>query len=274
MKIIYVFLFALFSFCVCAKENDTLADAQQTVTPVPDDLKDLVWNKWDTENFIILSIDKNQGLFLRDNIEDIKTRLITRWGYPDVNFQGQTKIVCVSNKNLLKRIFKLDNPRCEVKKDDKGQIESCSLWFSLEDISKDMAADELMAICIDQVENHYNKKFPLFCKRGMSFLSKNLDQIKNDILKSSMKEISVKEILNTKDHNNEFDTRSAVLCLLLRKEFGQNNYVNYMLTKDLKFFGLQENEKFDEIANRYYRNFIEDLKNNKVPDHYLKINGR
>ena len=273
MKIIYVFLFALFSFCVCAKEN-ALTQAQQTVAPVPDDLKNLVWNKWDTDNFIILSIDENQGLYLKDNIEKIKTRLITRWGYPDINFQGQTKIICVSNKNLLKRIFKLENPRCEVKKDDKGQIESCSLWFSLEDISKDMATDELMTVCMDQVETQYNKKFPLFCKRGMSFLSKNLDQIKNDMLRDPIKEISVKEILNAKDYNNEFDTRSAVLCLLLRKEFGQNNYVNYMLTKDLKFFSLQENEKFDEIVNRYYRNFIEDLKNNQVPDHYLKINGR
>ena len=41
-------------------------------TAIPEDIKDLVWNKWETPNFIILSIDEDQGRYLAENIESIK----------------------------------------------------------------------------------------------------------------------------------------------------------------------------------------------------------
>lgn len=245
-------------------------DVSKTATPVPDDLKDLVWNKWDTDNFIILSIDKNQGNHIKNNIEQIKTWLITRWGLPDLKFQGETKIVCVTNKSLLKRIFRLDEPKYNIQKNEDGSIKSCAVWFSLEDL-ENMPLKELSKLCIDQVESHYNKKFPVFCKNGMNFLNQDLRQIKNSILENPIDKISIKEIFDDKS-NKEIE--SGVVCLLLRKEFGENNFLNYLMSKDIGYFGFKDNEKIEETTNRYYKNLFEDLKNKKVPDDYLKINKR
>ena len=49
------------------------------------DLEGLRWNRYTTDNFVILSIDNNQGRWLYQNVEKIKQLSLTRWGFPQTS---------------------------------------------------------------------------------------------------------------------------------------------------------------------------------------------
>ena len=72
--------------------------------PANEDLKNLVWNKWNTNNFTILSIDQAQGEYLFNNLEAIKTWSLTRWGMSDLKYSAECRVFCVPNKNLMKKL--------------------------------------------------------------------------------------------------------------------------------------------------------------------------
>jgi hypothetical protein len=266
MKIMSFLFFVLFCFCTYAQE--------MVATPeISEDLKGLVWNKWDTENFIILSIDKNQGLQIKNNIENAKTLLLTKWGLPDVDFEGECKIICVSNKALLKKIFRLDESKVEIRRDQQGNIKLCVIWFYLDE---EMPLDHLSSICLAQFEQKHDK-LPYFCKKGMPLLSKSSDDIRQKLLSEENLKFSIKEFFSIKEdkaNSESYKVKSALLCLLLRKEFGQDNFINFLHSKSLSSFGFEDDGKFEKTVNKYYENIYNDLKENKVPDNYLEINNR
>ena len=267
MKAISFLFFVLFSFCLSAQETVTTPE-------ISEDLKGLVWNKWDTENFIVLSIDKNQGLYIKNNIEDIKTLLLDKWGLPDVDFKGECKLICVSNKNLLKKIFRLDDSKVEIRRDQQGNVQLCVIWFCLE--NKEIPLDHLTTICLAQFEEKYDK-LPYFCKKGMPLLSKDVQDIKQKLISQDKLKFSLKDFFNVKEDKSKseaYKIQSALLCLLLRKEFGQDNFVNFLHSKSLSSFGFEDDIEFEKIVNKYYENIYNDLKENKVPNDYLEINNR
>ena len=104
-------------FCFLALVAGGQAYGQQKVShyqlPVPagqtaptdPDLKNLVWNKWDTDNFTILSLDQSQGKYLHENIESMKTWILRRWGISEkLQFSAECKIMCVPTKELMKKL--------------------------------------------------------------------------------------------------------------------------------------------------------------------------
>ena len=70
---------------------------------------------------------------------------------------------------------------------------------------------------------------------------------------------------------NEQINNCAIICLMLRKEYGQDNYLKFLKSQKLNAFGIKDEVKLNEIYNRYYTNLIKDLKNEKVPNSYIKI---
>lgn len=248
---------------VASTEETTTAAAPE----LPEDLKGLVWNKWDTENFIVISIDKNQGLYLKNNLDKIKTNLLNSWGFKDFKFSGECKIVCVSDKKLLKRIFRLDSPRFEIKKNENGKT-SCAIWFSQD---QNIPESELMQLCLFQIENYYKHDFLLFCKKGISVLSDSNVANKKKLLLNKLDNISFEDLLKQNEEESNFDAKSAIVCLLMCKEYGKSNFLAYLKTKNLNEFGINDVSKFNEIINRYYKNLFDDLQNNRTPEDYLTI---
>lgn len=239
-----------------------------------DEYKDLVWHKLDTENFIILSIDKNQGFYIKNNIENIKSLIITRWGLADIKFSSQCKIICVKDRNLLFKLFKIENIHYEIRKNDEDKISLCAIWMCYDDIDK--INQGLSDICFSEMEQYKNKKIPVHIKKGMCYLNKDLDVIKNELKELPEQEIKYEQITSNKieenNKNPDYEKQCAILSLLLRKEFGQNNFINYLSDNDLsKNFGINDNKIINKILNRYYKNLIGDLKQNKVPNDYLDI---
>lgn len=263
----FLFFILIFATSTFAQEKVPYPEQDPKLTTsqeLPEDLKNLVWNKWSTKNFIILSIDKSQGEYLKNNLEKIKTNLLNSWGIKDVQFKTPCKIVCVPDEKLLKRIFRLEKPKIEMKDD------SCAIWFYLKNKSE-LPIYELMQICLFQLENNTNTKLPLFCKFGMSVLSEDLDFIRNKLANCS-NNISMEEFLSKKEEYFEKHlAESCLICLMLRKEFGQDNFLNFLHKGSFVEFGINDSKKLDEIINRYRENIINDLNNNKIPDDYLII---
>lgn len=267
MKTISFLFFVLFSFSLLAQDTVTTPE-------ISEDLKGLVWNKWDTENFIVLSIDKGQGLYIKNNVEDLKTLMLDKWGLPDVNFEGECKLICVSNKDLLKKIFRLDESKVEIRRDQQGNIKLCVIWFCLE--NKEIPLDHLTTICMAQFEEKHGK-LPYFCKKGIPLLNKSTQDVKQKFLSENNLKFSIKDFFSAKEDKTKSESyrvQSALLCLLLRKEFGQDNFVHFLHSKSLSSFGFENDNEFEKIVNKYYENIYKDLKENKVPNNYLEINNR
>lgn len=242
------------------------------------DISGLVWNKWDTENFIILSLDYNQGVYLKNNIENIKKSIFEKWNLKNVKFSSDCKILCVNNKSLLKKLFKIDEPKAEIRYDKDGKIYLTALWFFMDD-KKDFPKDKLAEICLSYLEKSVDKQMPLYLKKGMSSLSGNLDNIKQN-LNDNILEIDTNKLFSVTLESFDklsvaekikFINQSSSLVLLFRKEYGRDNFNNFLNKNQLSSFGIKDNNELNKIITRYNKYLIKDLMEKKVPDTYLEI---
>ncbi len=256
-------IFILFCFSAFAEET-----ANQTAP------SEMVWNKWDTDNFIVLSIDKSQGLYLKNNIESVKSDLEKRWGIKNNKFKTQCKLLCVPDSNLLNRLFNISDPRSEVRRDSEGKVAVSAIWIDFKD------ADNLSCLVAPVVLDNSHNSF--FVKKGISKLEESLSTLRSDF--KELTPIDFKEIISIKENSfdkmsleekNNFIKNSAIVCLLLRREFGIDKFSQFVTSKqsesDIRsIFGFKDLDSFSKTLNRYSKNLSEDIKNNKTPDDYLK----
>lgn len=243
---------------------------QKTQTELPEKYKDLVWNKLDTKNFIILSIDKNQGNIIKSNIENLKSNIVSKWGLVDFDFSVPCKIICVTNKDLLLDLFKVDVIHYETRKEQNGKIILNAIWLYYDEFKN--IEYSLSNVCFDELENIRNKKIPPYIKKGMCYLSKDISVIKKELSDLDSPEINFPQLVSEKEENiKNYEKQSAIACLLFRKEFGQTNFINYLNNNDLSNFGSNDAKIINDILNRYYKNLKSDLQENKVPNSYLNI---
>ena len=78
------------------------------------------------------------------------------------------------------------------------------------------------------------------------------------------------------DHQRLFDCQSIIICLMLRKEFGQVKLHGFLKISDKniaihKIYGFKNLNHFDKQYIRYMRDISSDIAANKTPDTYLKI---
>ena len=241
--------------------------------------EDLTWNKWDTDNFVVLSIDKDQGLIIKKNIEKIKYSVCDSLGLEKNNFPIRCKVLCVPNNDFLKRLFNIENSLFEIRYEKDIPVSS-AIWISFEDL--DLLDSFVYANCIsDGFSENKNK---IFIQKGVfKLLNKNSNTLKDKIL--LLDDLSSKEIFETtdeewdnfsKEEKDNFENKSAVLCLLFRKEFGKNIFGKLLKEpqeeESLKsLYGFENFSVFDLTLNRYLNNIKEDIKNEIIPDEYLSI---
>jgi hypothetical protein len=240
---------------------------QPIATTLPS--SEFVWNKWDTENFIVLSIDKSQGLSIKNKIEAIKSSFEKKCG-KKFDFSIPCKVICTPDGKLLSRFFNIDASRAEARRDSDGKIVVSAIWTEFEDI--DSLSSLVATICLENSNNS------LCIKRGLVELEKNVNYTKSNFEEYS--KIDAKKIFLTNSPQPEesqiFNKSSALICLLLRKEFGSTKFDSFMSSSQdevaLKTIYGFSFESFSETANRYFENLSKDIKNNKVPDKYLQFN--
>jgi len=274
MKILFKLLIFTFVFPSISISADTPSvawpDTQKTISPS----EDLVWNKWDTANFIVLSIDKSQGVYIKNNIEKFKLDFEKRWGLEKSNFSIPCKILCVPDDKLLGRFFNLDLPRTETRTDSDGSLSS-AIWSDFNRFNYNY--NQLVgAVCLEHSKNS------ILLKRGIPRLENSLDFLKSDF--SEVIEVDVKSALNAdreywlslkSDDRKKFDKNAALICLFLRREFGFAKFKKFISSDQSEsslrsIYGF-DLDNFSKTLKRYSENLSNDIKNQKMPDKYLRM---
>lgn len=265
------------------------------------DLKDLTWNRWETPNFVVLSLDARQGQYLVSNVEKIKTWTFTRWGLPDISFPKRSHkkdttlepgcmLVCVPDKAHLKKLFKLDQSQAEVRS-ESGKIKRSVCWISLENKPSEVVPTAITVLCLKEFEEKYKVKFGPWMYRGMAFLNGTLSQIRGHLnplrtmVQNNSQMFFSKSIFEmTEDKYSKlgaseqhlYDMQAAAMVLLLRKEFGQANFVSFARggaseQEVRRTFGFNNYGELDSTFKRYMYHLSNDIATNRTPDSYLNV---
>jgi hypothetical protein len=276
--LVMIFFFALSALCLGQEPF-------QAIRPFADNAEkverkdDLVWNKWDTENFVVLSLDKSQGLKLKGLLEKTKDSVSKRWSLGIFKFPTPCKVMCVPSQELLSKLFNIDSPHVEIRRDANGNVSLCAIWMTFEDV--DYLPFLVSSVCV--ADGICPNKQSWAVQRGISCLNKPLDQIRVDIsdldsFNSKIFDMTKEKwlVLSSKD-KQKFDSESLVACLLLRKEFGGVAFSKFVsespdktsLVKSL--YGFKDLDHFESVLERYAKNLSEDIRKGRTPDSYLMV---
>jgi hypothetical protein len=280
--------------------NDSVVNPSQELSGVQvqkdSEINNLVWNRRATKNFVILSLNDDQGRYLQNNLENMKKWTTSRWGLSADDFlrvsEGEPScmVLCVPDKILMKKLFNLDGSYGETILDENGTIKKRILWLLLDGSPADTVPPQLTMVCLRQLEQDDGYSFGYWMKKGMSILNGSISQIESNLfnLNSGLEAGSIVEGLmsmSEEDYKNltlekrkMFDGFSTSLCLLLRKEFGEKNFLNLAksssddLEREMReIYGFQNLNHLNDTFKRYSKNLLNDIKNDNTPDSYLQI---
>ena len=266
------------------------ADPQPMTVPAPNQsaVKDLILYKRITENFEVISLDDKQGESVARQIESIKQWSLERWdleGDKDrVCFSHRCVIVIVPNESVLNKLFHIDRSFAEDR--DNGGV----AWVCYTEIEHTRVLSVLLTeIFLKEFETQHKMKIAYWAKRGIAVLNGNPKQIKKFLQPmyqhiSSDRGMFFTESLfglekdtvmrSTPENISLFDKEAALLCLLLRKEFGNVRFLSMVGGSGLKkSTGYNSYSEFDSAFKRYVFYATEDIVRNKMPDFYLNIGG-
>lgn len=250
------------------------------------EFKDLSWNRYTTENFVIVSIDDKQGKWLSENIEKIKSWSLTRWGFNDLSFSKECRIFVVPNKSLLKKLFNIDQSKYEIKE------ELTAIWLVLDDKPTKIIPPIITNINLYEFDTKYQVVTPFWFKRGMAQLNTSIPEIHQKIGKfaeSFKKDQPIftsenifgmtEELFKSEENKLLFDQQCMILCLMLRKEFGEAKLQGLIRISNnndpqdvLKVvYGFDGYEHFDKQYYLFMKELGEDILKDKTPYSYLEI---
>ncbi len=268
-------------------------EVKHEVSNVPKEIEGKVWNRWTTKNFVVCSLDNTHAQFLHKRLELVKGWVFSRWGLYDVDFSVKCKLICVSDPKLFEKMFRIKSTKVEVRRDANGKIKETVIFFLLNDSPSRIIPSPLTEVCLAEFSQKYNANFGLWAYRGMSLLNGSIDQIRaglnftakvvrgdNPLYFSSglmkMTKTQYNKLSNQKKHL--YDQSAMAFCLLLRKEFGQDQFHFFLkgyaegggkaALRVLKFNGY---DHFDRTFNRYLTDLANDLAAGKTPNSYLQI---
>jgi hypothetical protein len=273
---IFVFAFLLAIAAVC---DSSFAQAP-----------DLKWHRWTTNNFVILSIDKEQGDYLFNNIENIKEEAVSKWGIKNSVFDNRCKIMVVKDKGLFEKMFRIDETRVEIRKNSDESTQAI-IWCLIDGSPIDVP----VSVAVSKAHFASQKDYGCFwASKGMSLLAQSLPDIKagakrvNGFIAEDKPMYFGKSIFNINrsqykklsvEHKQLFDDETVLLCLMLRKEFGQVKFLSFIeeagrgdVEKSLKeVFGFNDFSDFDVSFKTYMKDVSRDVLDDKTPDSYLGI---
>lgn len=250
---------------------------------IPDDMKDKQWNRWTTKNFVICSINDGQAQYLHNNLEKIKSWLITRWGFDDFDFPTESRLICVDDPALFEKMFKITSSRVE----DKDKV--IAVFLLLDDKPAKTVPGPITEVFFLQFEKKFGYKLPMWFQRGMIGLNSTVPDIRKNL--SDLNALVVKDspMFFTKDllsmtpekyskmpqnQKDLFDKNSLAFTLMVRKEFGQEKTKSFIKNSNIGLIGFANNDQLDLT----YKKYMIDLTNSIVgsskkitPDSYLQI---
>lgn len=228
--------------------------AEQFVPNLDESLKGLVWNKWETDNFIVLSIDFSYGNKLKGSIENKKKELFKSLEVDDKRLPFKCKIICVQNPRMLKKFFSLDHPKFEIRENEMA------IWIDQERIH--FLKGLLAGVCF------YDK--PLFLREGLSVIMSDSEYASDIIVSSDFSPAC--DIFSVSETSPDIRSGSAIVCLLIRREFGIR-VLSRILSLDgadpISVCGFENSEVMNNVIKVYSENLRSDLKSGRTPSWYL-----
>lgn len=251
------------------------------VSPVVDDASKIAWNRWTTENFQIHAIDKTQGELLFRDIEQIKKWTLTRWGFPDEKFLNETRIFCAADTESMRKLFNIASSYAEV----RGDVNY--IWLVLDKPVAEVVPPAITIIAMGDLEKRYRFKMKYFAQRGLPLLNSTIPQIKKDfalvfthLSGDNPAYFSEALITATEDSWKKlspekkqlFDIEAAILCLMIRKEYGERKFHDFVYFEDtMKVLEFKDFESLDSSYIRYVYYLSQQVSQNKTPDDYLEV---
>ena len=264
----------------------SVAQAQIHTSTSEIDVKSLKWNRYTKDNFVILSIDNSQGEWLNKNIETIKKWCIIRWGFTENSDKPkkECRVFCVPNKNLLKKMFGLEQSKVEIRR-KSDQIDMTVMWLVLDDEPLRNIPSYLTQICLAEFEEK-NKKLSLRAdqennvRQQVASLSEVVKKDQPIFASDKMFTLTEDEYFKeTGEYKKIFDKQAIVLCMMLRKEFGEAKLQGFLRLSNKNDFqnvlhvvyGFSGFNHFDKQYIRYTRDLTADVSGGKTPDSYFEI---
>lgn len=241
--------------------------------------EELQWNRYSKNDFVVLSIDDKQGSILIDKMDYLVDSIYNDWNIQKKDLRKECRIFCVPDKESLQRLFSLSDSHVEIREDlyviwtfyDKNKIKSC-----------------LTEIVVSELNGGF------WFRRGVLLSSKSINEIKTDIslikkriddnenlyTTSQIFDVTEEKYYNfSKDMQDLFDQQSFLLCLMLRKEFGQVKLYSFIKIQN-KEIAINKVYRFKNLAHfdKQYIHYLHDLGNDvvveKTPESYLQIAGK
>lgn len=247
--------------------------------------ENLAWHRWQTSNFVVLSLDEKQGSYLMNNIERVKSWVMRRWGFPDLKFATEFRVICVRNKDDLKKFFKLDAAHFESRSNHGGKKLNVA-WLSADDNFQDAVSRLITEAALKEMQDQYGAKMGVWASRGLGTLNCSpttikayLSQLQPSSIRSSkdvfeMSEEAYRKL--TPEEKRRYDAEAVAICLLLRKEFDQMRFARFLASGSgerslQQVYGYSGYGHFDNIFKRYVFFLSADVLRNVTPDSYLSV---
>lgn len=260
----------------------------------PEELKGLQWNQWTSKNFVAISLDDAYAHYLYEHLEDVKVWAYSRWGLPDVEFSSKCTVICVRNPRLFDKLFRLKKTKVDIRYNSDGTISENVLFILANGPPSETIPIPLTEVCLAEFSQKHNLKMGHWANRGMICLNGSIGQIKDQIheveplfskneplfFSRGLLEMTSEQYnaLN-RSQQRTFDNCSTIFCLMIRKELGQDNFLQFLeestgenkeqaLKSSLGFTSYSE---FDAVFKRYIDGLTSDIVEGVTPDSYLQI---
>ena len=263
MRFLFLFLFLVLSASALGEE---LPFPSEEASQVAKATEGLVWNKWETDNFVILSIDFDFGDAIRSSLELERSSVCAAWGVDDSNLPVKCKLVCVPDKKLLRDLFAIDRPECEIRRGESSGPKEMAIWLDQGSVSS--LRGLLLSVSLHGA--------PPCVQRGVDLLAssdadKEIASLSSPSFAGVFSSTSESVRVMAPKDKTVFDKESATLCLFVRREFGARAFSGLSKGTSPEYVcGFPDEKSFAETISRYFVNLKEDLQSGRTPASYLE----
>lgn len=273
-------LLVVFGVCFYSYTSSNLVQIL-TVLPdtpaLPPEYQNLRWHRFVTDNFEIVSIDKDQGKNIKDKSEEIRSWIYKKWGLQNVAFTNKCIVVCVKDKETFKKWFKKDDiePKLTKSKNlDGTDREVYAIWVCGETMGSNLR-EKISRVCLLNYEKTYNIKLPSWSHVGISFLNNDIQVVKTglqsiDEKTSNLAQIKLDQCTPEEKYN------AACFCLFLRKQHnGDKKFISFLeaynasgsdVNSIVSVYGWKSGDEMAASYVAYRANLVYDLKSGRTPD--------
>lgn len=268
-------------------------EARRAIEP---DLQALNWNRWTSQNFVVCSLNDQQAQFLHAHLEAVKEWSLKRWGLQNINFPAECILLCVDDREMFKKFFSLDASKVEIRRDASGKITRSVIFLLCDTTPSEAVPVPVTEVCLSNYEQVNNVRLGWWAHRGISLLNGSLPSIRKSMadlhplvvqdqpmfFSKALFTATQEQLIQMPDKQGVFDKNSVAACLMLRKEFGQDKFLEFLKTASDPEAGLRgiyhftDYTQFDQTFKRFMFDLSSDITGARpdrppTPDSYLQI---